>query len=117
MSTCHLRPAENSPFAHFVVLMEQAYAIVHDLDPEQAIAALGDVEKLRAGLWRRAVVLPGAAGSGDVLLTAEQTSSRLGIGLSALYRRKWPFRVEVSPGRTRYSSAGIERFIRSRLGR
>jgi hypothetical protein len=37
--------------------------------------------------------------------------------VTALYRRRWPFRVEVSPGRTRYSECGIDRFIRAREGR
>lgn len=108
-----LRAARDTPLARFAALMEQARAVGCDLDPEHLPAALGDLERTRAGLWAR---LSGRAVT-DRLLTAEQAAERLGIAVSALYRKRWPFTVPVSDGRTRYSEQGIEKFIRSHAGR
>ena len=60
-----------------------------------------------------------SAGRADVdrLLEAREAASMLGIEVPALYSKRWPFRVEVSRGRTRYSLQGIQRFIRAREGR
>lgn len=120
MSTGSLRPVEDTPLARFEALMEQARAVGSDLDPEHIPAALGDLERTRAELWTR---LSGRAVT-ERLLTAEQAAERLGFfhedgtpDPAPLYRKRWPFTVPMSPGRTRYSEQGIERFIRSRLGR
>lgn len=112
MST-RLRPAEDAPLARFAALMAEARAAGVELDVDHVAVALGELERTRAELWARLSV-PAVA---DVLLTAAEASRRLGIEVSALYRRRWPFKVTLSPGRTRYSSAGLDRFIRSKTGR
>ncbi len=109
----HLRSVEDTPLARFAALLAEASAIGAELDAAHVPAALGELERIRVELWARL----SAPASADRLLTAEQAAERLGISTSALYRRRWPFRAEVTPGRTRYSEAGIERFIRSRTGR
>jgi hypothetical protein len=108
--------AEAEPARRFAKAVAQAEAAGRDLPADGIPAALGELERVKAALLLRAVVPP-APDPEERLLTAEQAAERLGITVAALYRRRWPFRVEVSPGRTRYSSAGIDRFIRSRLGR
>jgi excisionase family DNA binding protein len=54
----------------------------------------------------------------DTLLTVEEAAQRLGVSKDWLYRRsrKLPFVVRLSR-HVRYSAEGIERFIRSRVGR
>ena len=78
---------------------------------------LGELERLKAAAWTRLAVPPREEADVDRLLEAREAASMLGIEVQALYRKRWPFRVEVSRGRTRYSLQGIERFIRAREGR
>jgi predicted DNA-binding transcriptional regulator AlpA len=53
--------------------------------------------------------------SGDTLFTAREAAERLGVTTDFLYRTKaLPFRVQVSPGRVRFSKAGMERWLRLR---
>lgn len=118
MSARTLRPAEQTAVARFSTIVAEAYGIAQELDPEQAIAAIAELERVRVKLWQKLSVPTTTPEPADRNLTAAQAAERLAIPVSALYRRKdWPFRVSVSRGRTRYSSAGIDRFIRSRLGR
>jgi hypothetical protein len=62
---------------------------------------------------------PGAAAvvapsDGDRLLTAE----RLGVTKDYLYRNKnLPFAVRLGPGQLRFSAAGIDRYIKARMGK
>jgi hypothetical protein len=53
----------------------------------------------------------------DQLLTAEHAAARLGVSLDSLYRKRWPFEVRPTPGTRRFSTKGIERYIRQRQGR
>jgi predicted DNA-binding transcriptional regulator AlpA len=51
----------------------------------------------------------------DRLLTAAEAAPRTGLSKGALYRDKsLPFRVELSPGRIRFYSAGIAEWIRAK---
>lgn len=105
MSARPLRPAEQTAVARFSTIVAEAYGIVPELDPEQAIAALGELERVRVKLLQMLSV-PATA---DALLTAEQACGRLGISPSALYRRHWPFRVEcrrAARGTARRGSTG-----------
>lgn len=111
--SARLRSAEDTPLARFEALMAEASAAGADLDPSHLAAALGELEAVRVELWARLAV----PATTDRLLTAAEAAQRLGVSLSALYRGRWPFRVKLTAGRVRYSSAGIERFIRSRAGR
>jgi predicted DNA-binding transcriptional regulator AlpA len=45
---------------------------------------------------------------GDAMLSVKEAAARTGLSTSALYRDKnLPFRVQLSPGRVRFSAAGI----------
>lgn len=94
------------------------------LVPLEAIPAmLGDLERLRATLWARLTLPPGGGNAGqsvdgDRLLSAREAAAKLGASADYLYRhsRNLPFTVRVGRG-LRFSKAGIERFIRQRVGR
>jgi hypothetical protein len=85
--------------------------------PDYLPELLGDLERLRAAAWTRLSSPPRPEGEADRLLDAREAAAMMGIEVTALYRKRWPFRVEVSKGRTRYSLQGIQRFIRAREGR
>ncbi len=54
----------------------------------------------------------------DRLLTVDETAAKLGVSKHWLYRRwkKLPFVVSID-SRPRFSAAGVDRFIRQRIGR
>jgi predicted DNA-binding transcriptional regulator AlpA len=53
------------------------------------------------------------ANDGDRLLVIEEAAAKLSMTEDQLYRRKdLPFRVKLGPGQLRFSSNGIERYIR-----
>lgn len=103
--------------------LEELTHVLSTAPREDLPELLGELERLKAAAWLRLAVPP-APEPGDKLLTAEEAAEKLGFldaegkpDPSPLYRKRWPFRVEVSKGRTRYSRAGIEAFIRTRRGR
>lgn len=53
------------------------------------------------------------------LLTVSEASAKLGIPKDCLYRRasQLPFTVRLGPRQLRFSSRGIDRYIRQRQGR
>lgn len=53
----------------------------------------------------------------DNLLNVKQAAARLSVTEDWLYRhaQRLPFTVRLGPGQVRFSAAGIERFIRTRL--
>lgn len=54
----------------------------------------------------------------DVLLTVDQAATRLGVSKDWLFRRSRTLPFVVRLGRhLRFSSRGIERYLRNRLGR
>lgn len=84
---------------------------------------LGELERLRTCLWAR-MVTPSADGKSqtlaeDSLLTVQEAAERLGVSPDYLYRhaRKFPFTVRLGPRQLRFSSGGIDRYIRNRAGR
>jgi hypothetical protein len=97
--------------------LRQVEAAAVNLGIEKLPGFVGKLEQILATAWLRLRMPATSAAGEDRLLDAKQAASMLGIEVSSLYRRRWPFRVEVSPGRTRYSLRGIERFIRAREGR
>lgn len=58
-----------------------------------------------------------ATGGSDKLLTIEQAAERLSITKDALYRmsKTAPFAVRLGPGQLRFSSAGIDEWIRAKM--
>jgi predicted DNA-binding transcriptional regulator AlpA len=53
----------------------------------------------------------------DRLLDVNEAAARLSVTVDFLYRRKkLPFRVTLGPGLVRFSSSGIDRYIRQRAG-
>ena len=92
------------------------------LPPEAIPAMLGELERLRAMLWAR-LSLPrtsgnGTAENGDRLLNAQETAAKLGASQDWLYRRSRNLPFVVRMGRkVLFSEAGIERYIRARMGR
>jgi excisionase family DNA binding protein len=94
------------------------------LTAEVATALLARCAVAQSALVGRLLAMPSsAAGTGDTagedrLLDVEQAAQRLGTSQDYLYRhsRKLPFTVRVGT-RLRFSSRGIERFIRMRQGR
>ena len=92
--------------------------------PLEAIPALlGELERLKATLWARLTV-PQGNGQGqaqrdrDRLLNARAAAVKLGTSQDWLYRRsqKLPFTVRIGR-KVLFSEAGIERYIRQRMGR
>jgi hypothetical protein len=97
--------------------LQQVEAVTSNAPREELPGLLAELERIRAAAWLRLAVPPAVESGVDRLLGAPEAASMLGIDVSALYRKRWPFRVEVSSRRTRYSLHGIERFIRAREGR
>jgi predicted DNA-binding transcriptional regulator AlpA len=53
--------------------------------------------------------------NGDRLLGIKEAAAKLAVTEDYLYRRKdWPFRVNVGPSQVRFSSNGIDKFIRAK---
>jgi predicted DNA-binding transcriptional regulator AlpA len=91
--------------------------------PEAIPAMLGDLERLKGTLWAR-LMLPQGPGKveqsadGDRLLAAREAAAKLGMSADYLYRRSRNLPFTVRLGRKlRFSEAGIERYIRARVGR
>ena len=58
------------------------------------------------------------AEEGDRLLDVDEAAARLSVTVDFLYRhKKLPFRVNLGPGQIRFSSLGIDRYIRQKQGR
>lgn len=93
---------------------------VSDLDPGQIPALIAQLSAVQASMAARLVT---AAQDDDneaenQLLTIEQAAARLGVSKDWLYRRTSKLQFVVRVGRhVRFSSSGIDRYIRNRMGR
>lgn len=106
-----MRPRLTAPaWAELVRALE---ANLRDAPVEDLPDCVGDLESLKVRVWVR-ISSPRPEEPQDQLLTAEEAALRLRLPVTHLYRKDYPFKVRLSPGRVRFSSAGIERFIRSR---
>lgn len=92
--------------------------LVDDLPPETIPSILCEISSLQTRLAARlaseATKGPGAPAEGeDRLLDAAEAAERLGTSKDFLYRdsKKHPFTVRLSPGRLRFSSRGIEKYL------
>jgi len=96
---------------------------VAELPPEAIPVMLGELERLKAALWAR-LASPQHNGdaeyseSRDRLLDAQEAANKLGASKDYLYRHasKLPFTVRLGR-QLRFSEAGMERYIRQRMGR
>jgi excisionase family DNA binding protein len=93
---------------------------IADLSPGHVSVLLTQWTALQASMAARLVAASQAASvePSEKLLSVEQAAERLGVSKDWLYRRtsRLPFVIRV--GRhVRFSAQGIERFIRSRVGR
>jgi predicted DNA-binding transcriptional regulator AlpA len=75
---------------------------------------IGELERLKAIACARLYSRDERPVPTDELLTAEEAAARLSVPKRHLYRKTYPFRVQVSPGRVRFSSLGIDRWIQRR---
>jgi predicted DNA-binding transcriptional regulator AlpA len=95
--------------------------LLDDVPPEQIPELIAGLAARMAGEWCNIVrsssnTLDRSTGSTDSLLTRKQAAARLGVAESWLGRRRGrlPFEVSLGHRSPRYSSEGIDRWIRSR---
>jgi len=95
-------------------------AAASDLPVEELPAALGEAERLRVILSVRLSAFFSLAkpAEPDRLLGVEEAAGRLSVSPDTLYRKAKDFPFTVRLGHlVRFSSAGIDRFLRTRQGR
>ncbi len=97
---------------------------VQELPPEAARDFLVKIAGLQPLLLAQALSPTNGTGQAeapaeDRLLTVEEAAAKLAVSKDWLYRRagKLPFTIRHGPGQVRFSSQGIERYIRQRQGR
>jgi excisionase family DNA binding protein len=84
---------------------------------------LSQIERLKALIWLRLMRIPASSirepSPPDWLLEVSEAAKCLGVSKDYLYRhaKQWPFAVRVGPGQLRFSERGLERWIKSRVGR
>lgn len=101
-------------------LLREAETFASSLTAEDLPAVLGEVERLRVIFSARlAALCPQVpAPEPDRLLEVEEAARRLSVSADTLYRRARDLPFTVRLGHlVRFSSAGIDRFIRTRQGR
>jgi excisionase family DNA binding protein len=84
--------------------------------PEEIASALGELERVKVLLARRLTAPASATTEKDQLLTAQEAAKRLALSPDTLYRkaRDLPFTVTLPGRQTRFSSQGIDRFLKAR---
>jgi excisionase family DNA binding protein len=93
---------------------------VSQIDPSQLPVLLTQLSAVQSSIAARLVATSqeGAGRDEDTLLGVEQAAARLGVSEDWLYRRtkRLPFVVHV--GRhVRFSSNGIDRYVKNKMGR
>ena len=96
---------------------------VQELSPRVATDLLAQVVSLQTVLLARALSAPTAKNSqgestDDQLLTVEEAAQRLSTTPDWLYHhaKNLPFTKKLSPRQLRFSSKGIEKYLRNRPG-
>lgn len=109
-----------SPLSAFLPELER---LVEAISPEEGIALLGDLERLKARLWLRlhAASMPTAQQpveprEPDRLLSAEEAATMLGVKERWLrdHAHEVPGRMQLPGKITRFSRRKLERWIRER---
>ncbi len=105
------------------ILFAQLEKATADVPADRVPGLLGDLERLKAGLWAR-LVTPSVngkletvhAGDKDKLLTPEEAAELLGVKVSWLYRHasRLPFARKLSRKALRFSEAGLRRWQATR---
>ena len=92
------------------------------LPPEAVPEVLAQLEGIRARLWAR-LTAPQGNGQGqakedeDRLLGVQEAAAKLGRSVDSMYRHAGKYPFTVRDGRNlRFSEAGINRYIRQRMG-
>jgi predicted DNA-binding transcriptional regulator AlpA len=94
-----------------------------NLDAATIAEVLPDLDRLRAVAWIRLTADRGTSPTPetveDRLLTAEEAAARLAVAPDWLYRHAdaLPFTVRIGDRHLRFSTQGINRYIRERSGR
>jgi excisionase family DNA binding protein len=118
-----MRASENDRACHSVNLADLVRDVsqVEQMDNSDIPAFLTLLSAVQASMAARlmATTHDGANNEADdALLTVQQAAERLGVSEDWLYRRTRTLPFVVRVGRhVRFSSRGIERFIRNRIGR
>jgi hypothetical protein len=109
----HLATSQSDPVASSPLdLLAEARAKLGELTTDEIPDFLGQLEALRA-----CVTLPKSGSYGpkpDRLLTSKEVAGVLQVSEDSVYRKRWPFEVEVLPGCRRFSAAGLQEYIRKR---
>ncbi len=119
-SEIRLPEPTGAALAHLCELLRQAEAVAPDLVAEELPNALGEVERLRVVLSARLLAVSSRVKTADPerLLDVEEAARRLSLSPDTLYRKAKDLPFTVRLGHlVRFSSAGIDRFIRTRQGR
>ncbi len=97
--------------------------VVTEVSAHEVPALLGHLEQLKATLWTRLLGAAspdgkGQGAEGDTLVDVAEATRRLNLKEDYLYRhhKRFPFTVRIGR-RLRFSSNGIEKYIRQRQGR
>ena|SRR5215467_3275265 len=92
---------------------------VTEVDPSQIPALLAQLSAVQSSMAARLVsASPEAKPADDVLLDVTEAAIKLGVSEDWLYRRTRSLPFVVRVGRhIRFSSNGIDRFIRNKMGR
>ncbi len=96
----------------------EAEDVAGRMSPDELADAIADLERAKALLSIRLNTLTASRPQEpDRLLTPEEAARRLGVSLETVYRKakNLPFRVKIG-GNLRFSSRGLDAFIRSRCG-
>ena len=104
-------------------LIPQIEEALANVPSDQVPSVLGELERLRAGLWARLVTPASTAKSHhashsepDKLLTPGQAAALLNVKVAWLYRnrRRLPFARKLSRKVLRFSEAGLHRWQATR---
>ncbi len=107
--------------ARFAGLLRDAEAVGQALRTDELPDALGELRRVEARLTIRLYTppqtSPASIGS-DQLLTAEETAGKLSLSVDTVYRNAASYPFTVRQGRAlRFSSRGVDEYIRSRQGK
>jgi predicted DNA-binding transcriptional regulator AlpA len=97
--------------------LEHALTAARILPVQELPRLLGDLEEVRVtALARLNTLNVGSSDANDELLDVNEASRRLGMSASYLYHNsaKFTFTRRIGPRALRFSSDGIEKYIRAR---
>ena len=117
MSSQPARPRGEPALLRISALLADVDAAGRELSsPEEIASALGELERVKVLLACRLTSPASATIEKDQLLTVQEAAKRLALSPDTLYRkaRDLPFTVTLPGRQTRFSSQGIDRFLKAR---